>query len=566
MEFRALQSLALQVGEARTPDQVFKCIVNGLAAQTDVALARVWLIHPGDICESCSMRKVCLEQTRCLHLVASAGTPVAAEEDWSRLNGDFRRFPLNVQKVGEIGARGEPILIRNGLAQNHWIARPEWVRRQALVSFAGQPLVFRGDILGVLAIFRRSEISEAECDWLRIFADHAAIAIANARAFDEVARLRRQLEMERDYLREEVKEALAFGKIVGASAALRSVLEQVEMVAPTDATVLILGESGTGKELIAAAIHERSARRQRPFVRVNCGAIPSELFESEFFGHAKGAFTSALRDRAGRFQLADGGTLFLDEIGEIPLAHQPKLLRVLQDGRFERVGEDTTRKVDVRVIAASNRDLRREVSARRFREDLYYRLSVFPIEIPPLRDRREDIPALAHHFIMIFRSRLTRPELCLTNDDADLLKQYDWPGNVRELQNVIERAVILARDARLAVDLALAYSRPVEPHSMDNDPARFGSFNAKILRSDDLKRLEQQSITAALERSNWKISGRRGAAELLGLNPNTLASRMRSLGIKRKLQKIASNPAGTTTARSNSTATGSDQRPPNTRS
>ena len=535
MEFRALQLLALQVGEARTPDQVFKCIVDGLAAQKDIALARVWLIHPGDICTSCSMLKVCPEQTRCLHLVASAGTPVAADEDWSRLNGDFRRFPLNVQKVGEIGARGEPILIRNGLAQNHWIARPEWVLRQAIVSFAGQPLVFRGDILGVLAIFRRSEISEAECDWLRIFADHAAIAIANARAFDEVARLRRQLEIECDYLREEVKEALAFGKIVGASAALRNVLEQVEMVAPTDATVLILGESGTGKELIAAAIHERSVRRQQPFVRVNCGAIPSELFESEFFGHAKGAFTSALRDRAGRFQLADGGTLFLDEIGEIPLAHQPKLLRVLQDGCFERVGEDTTRKVDVRVIAASNRDLRREVSAHRFREDLYYRLSVFPIEIPPLRDRREDIPALAHHFVLLFRNRLTRPELCLTNDDADLMKQYDWPGNVPELQNVIERAVILARDGRLALELALTHSRPVEPHSMDNDPAQSSSFNAKILRSEDLKRLEEQSIIAALERSNWRISGRRGAAELLGVNPNTLASRMRSLGIKRKL-------------------------------
>ena len=395
-------------------------------------------------------------------------------------------------------------------------------------------MVFRDEILGALAVFRRSEITEAECDWRRIFADHAAIAIANARAFEEIARLRGQLEMERDYLREEVKEALAFGKIVGSSATLRGVLEQVEMVAPTDATPLIIGESGTGKELIAAAIHERSPRRQRPFVRVNCGAIPSELFESEFFGHAKGAFTSALRDRPGRFQLADGGTLFLDEIGEIPLAHQPKLLRVLQDGSFERVGEDTTRNVDVRVIAASNRDLRREVSARRFREDLYYRLSVFPIEIPPLRDRRDDIPALARHFVSLFRNRLNRAEVRFTNDDAECLKRYDWPGNVRELQNVIERAVILSKNGRLRLDLALAYSRPSESPSTDvSAPLQAQSCEGKILRSEDLRHLERDNIMAALKRSNRKISGPGGAAEILGVNPSTLAARMRSFGIKR---------------------------------
>jgi transcriptional regulator with GAF, ATPase, and Fis domain len=425
------------------------------------------------------------------------------------------------------------MLISGDLAQSHWVARPDWALREKIVSFAGQPLVFRGEILGVLAVFRRSEITAAECDWLRIFADHAAIAIANARGFDEIARLRRQLEIERDYLRDEVKEALAFGKIVGASAVLRSVLEQVDMVAPTDATALILGESGTGKELIAAAIHERGPRRQRPFVRVNCGAIPSELFESEFFGHAKGSFTGALRDRIGRFQLADGGTLFLDEIAEIPLAQQPKLLRVLQDGQFERVGEDITRKVNVRIIAASNRDLRQEVSARRFRQDLYYRLS-FPLEVPPLRDRRDDITALAHHFVSLFRSRLNRPDVRFTSGDADLLKRYDWPGNVRELQNVIERAVILAKNGRLRLDLALAYCKPVgSSFAHISPPLQPNSPGAKILRGEDLRHLERDSIVAALERSNRKISGPGGAAELLGLNPNTLASRMRSLGIKR---------------------------------
>jgi transcriptional regulator with GAF, ATPase, and Fis domain len=432
VEFQALQSLALKVGEARTADDVFKSIVDGLAAQDGVALARVWLILPGDICEICAMRAECPDQARCLHLVASSGKPVASAEDWSRLNGDFRRFPLNIRKVGKIGARGEAILISENLAESDWVARPEWARRESIVSFAGQPLIYRGETLGVLAVFSRAEIAPSESDWLRIFADHAAIAITNARAFDEVARLRHQLELERDYLREEVREALSFGKIVGQSAALRGVLEQVAMVAPTDATALILGESGTGKELVASAIHERSPRRERPFVRVNCGSVPSELFESEFFGHARGAFTGAMRDRVGRFQLADGGTLFLDEIGDIPLAHQAKLLRVLQEGQFERVGEDTTRKVDVRIIAATNRDLGTEAAAQRFRQDLYYRLSVFPIEIPPLRQRSEDIPALADHFVSHFRSRLNRPEIRLTKADTELLKRYDWPGNVRE--------------------------------------------------------------------------------------------------------------------------------------
>ncbi|HLK86668.1 MAG TPA: sigma 54-interacting transcriptional regulator [Candidatus Binataceae bacterium] len=534
MESQALQALALRVGEATTIADVFQRIVTGLAAQHDVALARVWLNLPGDICDSCPMRQDCPGRVRCLHLVASAGNPASSQEDWSRLDGDFRRIPLNVRKVGEIGARGEPILVGRDLVSSRWVARPDWALREGIVSFAGQPLIFRGEILGALGVFRRSATTASECDWLRIFADHAAIAIANARAFEEIARLRRQLEMERDFLREEVKEVLAFGNIVGASVALRGVLEQVQMVAPTDAAVLILGESGTGKELVAAAIHERSMRRERPFVRVNCGAIPSELFESEFFGHVKGSFTGALRDRVGRFQYADGGTLFLDEISEIPPAHQPKLLRVLQDGQFQRIGDDATRKVNVRIIAASNRDLKQEVAAQRFRQDLYYRLSVFPLEIPPLRERLADIPALANHIVSLLRNRLDRPDVRFTNDDAELLKSYDWPGNVRELQNVIERAMILAKGTRLRLDLALAHSKPTPSLSIDGGkgpPAEPAS--AKILRSEDLKQLERDNIVAALERSNWKISGRGGAAEMLGFNPSTLASRIRSLGITR---------------------------------
>jgi transcriptional regulator with GAF, ATPase, and Fis domain len=533
MEFRSLQSLALRVGEATALDDVFSRIVDGLAAQADVALARVWLVLPTGSDNSGSAREECAEQGRCLELVASAGTPVASAEDWSRLDGYFQRIPLGVQKVGEIAATGRPVLISSHLPDSAWVVRPDWARRERVVSFAGQPLIYRGDPLGVLAVFSRAEITPDESDWLRIFADHAAVAIANARAFDEVGRLRRQLELERDYLREEVKEVLAFGAIVGQSAALQGVLEQVELVAATDATALILGESGTGKELIAAAIHERSARQSRPLVRVNCGSIPSELFESEFFGHVKGAFTGALRDRVGRFQHADGGTLFLDEIGEIPLTHQAKLLRVLQEGQFERVGDDRTRNANVRIVAATNRDLRVEVAARRFRQDLFYRISVFPIEVPPLRRRPEDIPALAHHFVSLFSAQLNRPAVRLTNDDVRLLQQYDWPGNVRELQNVVERAMILARGTRLHLDLALAYGSGASiSHAATDAPPT--SSRETLIRLEELKRLERDSIVAALERAHRRVSGPGGAADLLGINPNTLASRMRALGIKRK--------------------------------
>ena len=534
MKSQALQSLALTVGEARSADAVLSRIVSGLAAQQDVALARLWLVAPGDICSSCRLREECPDQTQCLHLVASAGSPTASGEDWSRLNGNFCRMPLNARKVGVIGASGEPILINHDLAASKWIARPEWVRREAILSFAGQPLTFKGETFGVLAVFSRAQLHAEEFGWLRIFADHAAIAIANARAFEEINQLRRRLETERDYLREEVRDALAFGEIVGRSTALRSVLEQIEMVAPTGATVLILGESGTGKELVASAIHERSPRREHPLVRVNCGSIPSELFESEFFGHAKGSFTGAVRDRVGRFQHSDGGTLFLDEVGEIPIAHQAKLLRVLQEGQFERVGEDVTRKVDVRILAATNRDLRHEVAAGRFRQDLYYRLSVFPVELPPLRQRIEDIPELATHFALQSCGRLKKPEIRLTDEDMALLKGYDWPSNIRELQNVIERSIILANGGRMRLDLALAHTDSAVPTSAaaDNTDNELQT-RPKIMRSDDLARLERDNIIAALEHTRWKIGGPGGAAELLGMNSSTLTSRMRSLGVKR---------------------------------
>ncbi len=350
------------------------------------------------------------------------------------------------------------------------------------------------------------------------------------RALEENARLREELERERDYLREEVSVAMNFGRIVGRSAALKHMLEQVEAVAQTPANVLITGESGVGKELVARAIHVRSPRADAPLVKVNCASIPKELFESEFFGHVKGAFTGAHRDRVGRFQLAHGGTLFLDEVGEIPLELQGKLLRVLQEREFERVGDDVTTTVDVRVIAATNRELEDLVKEGRFREDLFYRLSVFPIEVPPLRQRGDDAIQLAQHFLDITCKDFGRKPLKLTRSQVDAMLQYDWPGNVRELKNVIERAVILSNGKTLRLDLSLpeASPRTESDTAHDSSPAGDG-----VLTEKQMKALQKKNMLAALRRTNWRISGQRGAAELLGVRPTTLADRMRACGIKK---------------------------------
>jgi len=339
------------------------------------------------------------------------------------------------------------------------------------------------------------------------------------RAEEKLRALQQQLESHNTYLKEEVGSALNFGRIVGRSRALRHVLQQVEDVASTGATVLITGESGTGKELLAREIHERGQRSQRPFVRVNCSAIPREMFESEFFGHVRGAFTGAMRDRPGRFQIANGGTIFLDEIGELPADLQPKLLRVLQEGEYERVGEDVTRKVDVRVIAATNKNLIEEVRANRFRQDLFYRLNVFPLELPSLRARTDDIPLLASHFIAEVSKKLGMHLPIMTQADAALLQQYSWPGNIRELHNVIERAVILSKGVRLRLDIALA--------DLVGTAASRSDVPGVILTDREFRDSERANLMKALERADGRIYGKGGAAELLGINPTTLASRLR---------------------------------------
>ncbi len=378
------------------------------------------------------------------------------------------------------------------------------------VEYTSTPIFDHGRLAGAVLVFRDiTERRKAQGE-LR-----AALA--------QVETLKERLEEENEYLREEIDSDHGFRDIVGNSPALQKALQQVEMVAPTEANVLIHGESGTGKELLARSIHEHSRRSKRPMIKVNCASIPKELFESEFFGHVKGAFTSAAKDRVGRFELADGGTLFLDEVGEIPIDLQSKLLRVLQEGEFERVGEARSRKVDVRVISATNRDLLERIKANEFRQDLYYRLSVFPIEAPPLRDRPEDVEPLAVHFAALACTKHGVPCVRLTKKHLKKLMMSDWPGNVRELQHVVERAVIMSAGGKF--DIATSF---------EELPAAKGrSKNAAVVPLAELKEMEEQSIRAALKEAGGKVYGDTGAAALLGVKPTTLASRMKAMGIER---------------------------------
>ncbi len=524
MQMGLLAPILVAIAQERSLDAVLSAIIRAVSAQPGVALARLWLLESGLTCPHCAEHKPIVEAA--LHLRASAGV----RPEWARTTGSFHWVPLeDGLKIGSIAKSGMPMRIEDLAQDRQWVRYPDWATEYGLVAFAGRPLIFRGEVLGVLAVFRSMETTEECWAWLGSLADAAAVAVANARAFEEAERLRRELELERDYLREEVEVAGSFGEILGKSASLDRTLRQVELVAGTDANVLIMGESGSGKELIARAIHQRSGRARKPMVKVNCGSIPRELFESEFFGHARGAFTGAVQDRVGRFQLADGGTLFLDEVGEIPLELQAKLLRVLQEGEFERVGEDRTRRVDVRVIAATNRDLRKEVAEARFRLDLFYRLGVFPMDVPPLRERREDIPELAAHFVRQACVRFHLPEPRLPQRELDRAQDYGWPGNIRELQNVVERAVILARGGSLALDLPEAGLRPAVVVARQA---------TEVIPEREWREREKANVQAALAAAKYRVSGPGGAAELLEVHPATLASRLRALGIEKRKPTI----------------------------
>jgi len=525
----------LDIARAQSLKSVMEKLLNAGMARPSIAHMEIWLIEKGDICSRCPQRAECPDQMRCLHLVAWRSKPLSIlrEGDSVPYNSDTR-IPLGVGVIGRMATTGQPIVLQDLDRGPSELSRLDWLRREQIRGFAGTPISFQGEILGVIASFDRENITEETRVWRQIFTDHVGGVFANARAFEEIRRLKAQLEMHNAYLQEEVVEAKAFGELVGQSAALRHIVSQIDLVAPTDASVLILGATGTGKELIAREIHRRSRRKDKPMVRVNCASIPKDLYESEFFGHVKGAFTGAIRDRAGRFETAEGGTLFLDEIGEVPMELQGKLLRVLQEKCYERVGEDRTRHADVRIIAASNRDLKEEVAAGRFREDLYYRLSVFPMQVASLKEREDDIPLLAKHFVETSVKELGCPKPRLTRAGVLKLQSYDWPGNVRELRNVIERAVILARDGPLNFDLPVTAAS--SSSSLGLKPLPGNKTAPEFLTDIEMQHLERENLLVVLQKTGWKIKGRDGAAELIGLKPTTLLTRMKAMGIKRPVK------------------------------
>jgi transcriptional regulator with GAF, ATPase, and Fis domain len=506
-------ALLLEIARERSLGNLLEKIVRGAAALPATTRYEIWLIEKGDCC---------------LHLAAAANNPLEGIGGVkTHLADSSVRIPLGEGVIGKTAVSGQQTVLRDLYKEPGEFSRLDWLTRELVRGFAATAISFKGEIMGVTTTFARVNLPDEARAWTQIMADHVGAAIANARAFEEIERLKAQLEMENAYLQEEVVEARAFGSLVGQCASLRHIVSQIDLVAPTEASVLILGDTGTGKELVAREIHHRSRRKGKPLIRVNCASIPKDLYESEFFGHARGAFTGAIKDRAGRFEMAEGGTIFLDEIGEIPLDLQSKLLRVLQEKCYERVGEDRTRLADVRIVGATNRDLKQDVAAGCFREDLYYRLNVFPIQVPSLKERADDIPLLARHFMELSVKELRCSKPRLTRAGVAKLQSYDWPGNIRELRNVIERAVIISRGGALDFDLPIRSSPPplATREATSSEP--------EILTEPELQRRERENLLAALHQTNWKIRGADGASELLGVKPTTLVTRMKKWGLQR---------------------------------
>ena len=501
-------------------------IASALAEHTGAAFVRVFLIQTDDECDVCRARgkaepSAAAPGEKRLHLRADAG-------ELQGILPDQHAFPVGSPSPPGIVARErKPFLTNDLLSTARGRVPPELLRfyeEIGVVAAGARPLEFRGELMGVIGMLKRRPFDPEEFELLGIFADQAAVAIKSAHLFAELERYKERLQVENAYLQEEIRAERGFEEIVGQSGALRAVLRKVKQVAPVETTVLLTGETGTGKELIARAIHALSPRHDRPMIKVNCGAIPQGVVESELFGHEKGAFTGALQRRIGRFELADKGTLFMDEVGELPLDTQVKLLRVLQEQEFERLGGTRPITVDVRLVAATNRDLQAEVAASRFRADLYYRLNVFPVRVPPLRERPEDIPSLVRYFLAHFQRKLAKPLRGVTPEGMRRLTEYAWPGNIRELQNVLERACVLARGPVIEVAPALGDADQPAPNALPVTDER-------ILTLDEH---EQQEIRKALEAAAGKIHGPGGAAALLGINASTLRSRMEKHGMTRQ--------------------------------
>jgi transcriptional regulator with GAF, ATPase, and Fis domain len=518
MGLDTLRAITRDMATVEDLQVVLRSIVTVLVDQAEAVISRVFLLMRDHECPHCRARIARGEQEACeevaLHMVAFAGGGVDPPEQ-------FHRMALDSPLPAAVLLRSpDPVLIQDWrstpVAQDPQIARL-WTAL-GIVGIAGYPLTFRGERLGVMGYLAARRIEPREFEVLGIFAEQAAMAIKNAYLFRERERYKNRLQVENAYLQDELRSDLGFADIVGRSPVLQSVLRKVRQVASVETTVLLTGETGTGKELIARAIHDGSPRKDRAMIKVNCGAIPQGVVESELFGHEKGAFTGAIQKRIGRFELADKGTLFMDEVGELSLDTQVKLLRVLQEREFERVGSTNAIKVDVRLIAATNRDLDREVKEGRFRADLFYRLNVFPIRIPPLRERSGDIPLLVEHFLAHFQRKLCKPLKSMAKTSLEQMQRYSWPGNIRELQNVLERACVLARGP----EVELATPLKASSAAVATSPA-----TAIPTLADH----ERAQIRRALAAVNGRVHGPAGAAALLGVNPSTLRSRMQKLGI-----------------------------------
>lgn len=461
------------------------------------------------------------------------------ESEFFRLG---KEYDLQESRISERVLESQQAVVRGDLEKEQQSPGDRRLVAEGIQSYCVVPLVAMGNSIGTFTVWSETQnrYSEADAELLQEVANQVALAISNMKSYEEIAALKARLERENVYLQEEIRTVHNFEEIVGNDPALLELLRRVDQVAPTDSSVLIYGETGTGKELIARAIHDRSARKNRPLVKVNCSAISAGLVESELFGHVKGAFTGAFERRIGRFELANGGTLFLDEVGELPLETQVKLLRVLQEREFEPVGSNRSVRVDVRIIAATNRNLQESISAGNFRSDLYYRLNVFPLEVPPLRERRSDIPQLAMYFLSRYSRNLGKRMEGLSAAGTERLIRYSWPGNIRELQNVIERALILSPGPilELASDLV-----SVSASGTLRDPAREVAEAAQPTGpSSGLKTLEEVErahISAVLQQTHGVIEGANGAAKTLGMHPNTLRHRMEKLGIKRSAHRMS---------------------------
>jgi formate hydrogenlyase transcriptional activator len=442
-------------------------------------------------------------------------------------------IPRDDSPAGRAIAEGRTLVSRGAELDQYKSEVVRVLRAEGLQAICCIPLSNRGRTFGTLNLAsRRPDVfSATDIELVQQVAAQIAIAVENALAFKQIDALKDKLAEEKLYLEEEIRSAFNFEEIIGESPAIRRVLAQVELVAPAGTTILILGETGTGKEVIARAVHNLSPRKERTFVKINCAAIPSGLLEAELFGHERGAFTGAINQKIGRFELADRGTLFLDEIGDIPLELQPKLLRVLQEQEFERLGSNRTQRVDVRVVAATNRDLAQLVTERAFRSDLYYRLNVFPIQIPPLRERREDVPLLVRYFVQNFSRRLNKTVEYVPAEAMDALANYAWPGNIRELENLIERAVLLSPGKELRVPLSELKADANSSANVSADLSLFSPSPSAPMAT--LEEAERQHILRALRRTEWRIAGPKGAAAILGMKRTTLQARMRKLGIRR---------------------------------